>query len=124
MYSSSKYYRLWNVNSNTLVAEGSAVDCAKQLGMNRRAFYSFVFREMNNRKSNYKVDVELLSPHSAGRKRKKYTVIERDTLKIVAEGSSSECAEELRITVRTFYDLVTRAKKGKSRKYIIKSEIQ
>lgn len=124
MYSSSKYYRLWDINSNSLVAEGSADDCSKQLGMNRRAFYSFVFRAMNNRKSQYKVDIETLSPRPVGRKWKKYTVIERNTLKIVAEGLSSDCAEALGITVRTFYDLVARVNKGKTDKYIIKSEIQ
>ena len=118
----SLYYRIYDTNTGTKVAEGYAEECAEQLNINRNSFYAFVFRMNENRKAQYRIETEAadcyIERYHSGRKgRNLYSVIKKNTNELVVRGSASECAESLSITIRAFYDLVSRAKKGIDSRY-------
>ncbi len=120
----SLYYRIFDTNTGDKVAEGYAEECAKQLNINRNSFYAFVFRMNENRKAQYRIETDATDCYqdryySRRKSRNIYSVINKATKEIVATGSASECAEKLSITIRSFYDLVSRAKKGLDTRYDI-----
>ncbi len=112
-----QYYRVVDASTNTLVVEGSANECAKNLNMPRSSFYSFVFRMKDNRKAKYNVEVIRPENYTGTKRRHKYIVVNKKTNEVAASGDASECAEALSLSVRSFYDVVSRVKKGTERRY-------
>ena len=77
-----------------------------------------------NRKAQYRIETDATDCyidryHSRRKSRNLYSVINKTTNELVIKGSASECAENLSITIRAFYDLVSRAKKGIDSRYTI-----
>lgn len=115
----SLLYKVYDSVTEVKVAEGTADECAEKLSINRSSFYAFVFRMRNNRTSPYRIEIDILDSYHGRRSRNHYTVISKETGKVIYDGTATECAEALSITVRSFYDMVSRAKNGVHRRYII-----
>ena len=109
-------YSVYDINSGNLVAKGSAMSCAEQLGMSRNAFYTFAFQAQDSKRPKYRV--ERVGNVRAPSKVTKYEIKAR-TGEILALGSSQECASQLGMTIHSFYSMVSRAKCGKNKRYIV-----
>lgn len=53
---------------------------------------------------------------------KYYTVYDAKTDKVLASGSAIECAEALQMGLISFYGMVTRVRKGETKRYAVVSE--
>lgn len=112
-------YRVYDNETGNKVAEGSAFECAELLGVPRTSFYAFVFRMNENRKAKYRIETDKSNDYHARTSRNIYTVVSKSTNKIVVKGNANECSSALSLTIRSFYDLVSRAKKNQDRRYSI-----
>ena len=109
----SKYYRIINTTTGETVSEGYAEDCAQQLDMPQGSFYAFVVRILDNRRTDYRVEIKMVGRDNGKQTRKSYVVRDRKTNKILAKGTAVDCADTLSTTVRSFYNLAYRARRGK-----------
>ena len=53
-----------------------------------------------------------------------YTVYKRKNDELVASGTAAECAEQMQVSLHTFYSIVTRVKNGTNKKYEIDIQIK
>ena len=77
-----------------------------------------------NLKAQYRIETDMTDSYrdryfSRKKSRNHYSIKNKTTNEIVASGNANECAEQLSITIRSFYDLVSRAKKGLDSRYVV-----
>ncbi len=111
------FYKVYDIATETLVAQGPAEECAKQLNITRNAFYSMVFRMKSNRRARFRIDIK--GKYIPKNNRYIYAIENRKTKMPVINGTARECAAGLSISLRYFYDLISRTKRGLDNRYNI-----
>lgn len=112
-------YRIFDNETSAMVAEGSAEECADKLKINRSSFYAFVFRMKDNKKAKYRIETDPSEVNYSRTGRNRYVVYRKASNVLIVSGTAKECAAALTITIRSFYDIVSRSKKGIEKRYNI-----
>lgn len=115
------YYEVYTIINNNLLAEGSAENCAKIMGITRSAFYTLVFQNKDARDPKYKIIVKKKNKPNRVMGNN-YTVYLRATKEKIVEGNAEECARKMERSLHSFYSLVTRVRNGQNQKYEIEVE--
>lgn len=110
-------YTIRRKSDGALVAQGTAEQCAKDLGICLATFYRRRWRTVGGYDAYEVIAPTRSASYPRCKRRMVYTIFHAGTDDVVVTGTAKQCADALGINLMSFRSMITRISAGKYYKY-------
>lgn len=110
-------YTIRRKSDGALVAQGTAEQCAKNLGICLATFYRRRWRKIGGYDAYEVITPTRSAPHPKRKRRMIYTIFRAGTDDAIITGTAQQCADVLGMNLMSFRSMLTRISAGTYYKY-------
>ena len=110
-------YTIRRKSDGALVAQGTAEQCAKDLGICLATFYRRQWRKIGGYDAYEVIEPTRSARHPRRKRRMIYTIFRAGTYDVVVTGTAQQCAATLGIQVKSFWTTLANISAGRYHQY-------
>lgn len=110
-------YTIRRKSDGALVAQGTAEQCAKDLGICLATFYRRQWRKIDGYDAYEVIAPTRRAPHLKRKRLRVYSIFRAGTNDVIVTGTAQQCADALGMNLMSFRSMITRISAGTYYKY-------